>query len=287
MGITTGTATMRASKYDIPRLAAGLRAEGIDLEYLEETTSTMDVAKDFGLSRTLVVADYQTAGRGRYGRDWLALQGRSVLMTYAEPWGFPGDPSVESILPPQVFANESCSALREVTGSPDIRLKWLNDFVAHGKKIGGVLLENVKYKNPDRLYVKLFGIGINVHYRNADEAFPDTDYGAISLDELACPRKFDRTDVVLAIAKHWSCARNDLRVMESNARVFAFHDERYQGNASLLGRNVRISGLGQNRDQIIAGRVLSSPLGRGLFIDVNGSETEITEYNFKTKVEVL
>ncbi len=278
---------MRASQYDIPRLAAELSAEGIGLEYLEETTSTMDVAKEFGPSRTLVVADFQTAGRGRHGRDWLARQGRSILMTFAEPWGFPGDPSVESILPPQVFANEGCDAIREVTGSPDVGLKWLNDFVAHGKKIGGVLLENVRYKNPDQPYIKLFGIGINVHYKNADEAFPDTDYGAISLDELVCPRKFDRTDIVLAISRHWANARNDLKVMESNPRVFAYHDDRYRRNASLLGRDIRISGLGQNRDQSIIGRVLSSPLGRGLFIDVNGVETEITEYNFKTKVEVL
>lgn len=278
---------MKISEYDIPRLATGLRAEGYELEYLPETTSTMDVAKEFGLSRTLVVADHQTAGRGRYGRDWLAHQGRSILMTFVEPWGFAGDPPIDSVLPPQVFANEGCSALQEVTGSSEIGLKWLNDFVAREKKIGGVLLENARYKSPDRPYAKLFGIGINVHYLNADQAFPDTDYGAISLDELPCPRVFDRTDIILAIAKRWVNGRDDLRVMDSNPRVFESHDSRYRRNASLTGQLVRVSGLGPKQDEVVVGRVLSSPLGRGLIVNEYGIEIEITEYHSKTKVEVL
>lgn len=287
MGNTTEALSVRTSEYDLSRLEVGLRVEGYELEYVPETASTMEIARDFGLSRTVVVADHQTAGRGRHTRDWLDAPGRSVLMTYVEPWGEAKDPPVTSILPSHVFANDSCSALQELTGSSEIKLKWLNDFVARGKKIGGILLENVRYKGPERPYAKLFGIGINVHYLNANETFPKTAYGAVSLDELDCLRVFDRTDIILAITKWWVNGRNDLRLMNYSPGVFKSHDDRYQRNASLVDKIVRVSGLGPNRDERIEGRVLKSPLGQGLLMEVNGAEIELTDYNYKTEIEVL
>lgn len=298
MSDAVGVAVNQKNGYDFPRLNSGLGNLGYALEYFEETGSTMDDAKMFGSQPTVVLAGHQTAGRGRYGRSWQDEAGNSVIMTVVEPFNeATGDPAVDSILPSQVFVTEACVALQAVAETSDIQLKWLNDIVACsktcvgvGKKLGGILVENTLYKGPDKTYPKLFGIGINVNYPSADTSFPATDYGAISLREVAPVSTFDLTDIVLAIIKQWQAGRNDLRAIEHNINVFNYHDARWQDNAALIGRLVQISGFGIDKDQVAVGEVVATPLNRGLVIvDGSGAKREIQnqEYHSTTIVKVL
>lgn len=283
--------------YDLARLRAGVEPFGYAIEYFDEITSTMDAAKMFGLQKTIVLAGYQSAGRGRAGRDWEAEPGRSVLMTVIEPFNeVAGDPAIDSIIPSQVFVADACVGLQTVMGSTIAGIKWLNDLVActkdqhNGRKLGGLLVENTGYKGPHRSYPKLFGIGINVSYENANRSFPKTDYGATSLREIAPGAEFDLTDVVLAVIRQWQTGRNDLRVIESNANVFQYHDRRWQGSASLIGKMIEVLGFGADRDQSLIGKAIATPLGGGLvLVDRSGNKKVIQdqEYHSSTVIKVL
>lgn len=297
MSDVSGVSTNKYDVYDLERLRTGVEPYGYAVEYADETKSTMDMAKLFGLQKTIVLAGYQTAGRGRHEREWEAEAGRSVLMTVIEPFNEAArDPAIDSIIPSQVFVTDACVGLQTVLGSSKVGIKWLNDLVArtqnehNGRKLGGLLVENTSYKGPDRPYPKLFGIGINVNYENANKSFPNTDYGATSLKEIAPDAEFDLTDVVLAVIRQWQTGRNDLRVIESNANVFRYHDKRWQGNASLIGQMIEVSGFGAKRDHSVIGEAVATPLGGGLvLVDRDGNERLIKdqEYHSSTVIKVL
>ena len=90
---------------------------------------------------SVVVADSQTAGRGRAGRTWEAPPGTALLATFV----LPPDPIV--VFRAGVAAARACG--------PDVRLKWPNDLMLDDRKLGGVLAEI-------RGERALVGIGVNL-----------------------------------------------------------------------------------------------------------------------------
>jgi BirA family transcriptional regulator, biotin operon repressor / biotin---[acetyl-CoA-carboxylase] ligase len=90
----------------------------------------------------VVVADHQTAGRGRLGRSWEAPPGSGLFATFVVPL----DPL--AVFRCGVAAAEACG--------PRVRLKWPNDLLLRGRKLGGVLAEAVP---PGRCLV---GLGVNL-----------------------------------------------------------------------------------------------------------------------------
>lgn len=103
----------------------------------------------------IAVTEFQTAGRGRLGRQWLAPRGSSLLMSVflIEP--------VESPLISLVglaMANAACTAIENVTDvSPGVR--WPNDLVVEDRKLGGVLVETAAIDAQRRCVV--IGMGLN------------------------------------------------------------------------------------------------------------------------------
>jgi len=130
-------------------------------ESLASTNSTLRELLEQGAGHgTLVVADSQTQGRGRYGRYFHSPKGSGIYMSLLlekERLGLT-DASLLTI-----FAGAcTCRALRLLTGKP-VEIKWINDLFLQGKKVGGILAEAV-----DDYFI--LGIGINV--RPSAEAFP-------------------------------------------------------------------------------------------------------------------
>ncbi|MCU0861191.1 MAG: biotin--[acetyl-CoA-carboxylase] ligase [Methanomassiliicoccales archaeon] len=127
---------------------------------LDEVTSTNDVAKAKGKEGEpeglVVVANRQSAGRGRMGRSWSSPEGGLYLSLLLRP----------GIDPDQVLRMTvlSCvpvaEAIEEVTGlRPE--LKWPNDVLVRGRKVAGILAEGVS--KGMRLEMIVLGIGINVN----------------------------------------------------------------------------------------------------------------------------
>ncbi len=133
--------------------------------FLLSTTSTNDVARDLA-SRgapegTVVVADYQTAGRGRMGRRWLAPPGTALLCSIL----FRPDVSPDRAHDlTTIVALAAADAVQE-TAELAVALKWPNDLIVvrpeGWRKLGGLLAETGF--SADRLEYVVVGIGINVN----------------------------------------------------------------------------------------------------------------------------
>jgi BirA family biotin operon repressor/biotin-[acetyl-CoA-carboxylase] ligase len=104
-----------------------------------------------------VVAEQQTAGRGRLGRPWLAAPGTSLLFSVNLRPSIPTPRLPELSI---VAGLSSAEAVRRVTGlMPDIKLP--NDLLVDGRKLAGILAE----ARDDRV---VLGIGINVNVPKED-----------------------------------------------------------------------------------------------------------------------
>ncbi|HAC45388.1 MAG TPA: biotin--[acetyl-CoA-carboxylase] ligase [Chloroflexi bacterium] len=119
---------------------------------LGSVTSTQDVARELPIG-SVVVADHQTAGRGRSSHSWEAPPGAALLVSFVLP------PNPVLSLAAGVAAAEACGRR--------VRLKWPNDLLLEGRKVGGILVE----ASPARA---ICGIGINLTWA------PE---GAAQLDE--------------------------------------------------------------------------------------------------------
>lgn len=120
--------------------------------------STNDIARQLLAQREppfLVVAEAQTAGRGRRGRQWQSPVAANLYWTLVVrlPGGIDASRGLSLVV--GVAAAE---AVATVTGV-DVALKWPNDLLVDGRKLGGILVELVP---AERGYVVIIGIGLNV-----------------------------------------------------------------------------------------------------------------------------
>ena len=129
------------------------------VELLRETTSTLDVAHRLGSSGaaagTLVIAEHQTAGRGRSGGKWSSAFESGLWLTIIER---PEDTSGLEVLSLRVGLR-SARALDRFAFEP-VRLKWPNDLYVDGKKLGGILIE-ARWRD-QRLEWVAIGLGVNI-----------------------------------------------------------------------------------------------------------------------------
>lgn len=107
---------------------------------LASVTSTQEVARDLPIG-SVVVADHQTAGRGRLARQWEAPPGSALLASF--------------VLEPHPLLSLAAGVAAAVACGPDVRLKWPNDLMLRGRKLGGILVEVGAGK-------AVVGIGINL-----------------------------------------------------------------------------------------------------------------------------
>ncbi|MBW7909350.1 MAG: biotin--[acetyl-CoA-carboxylase] ligase [Kiritimatiellae bacterium] len=149
-------------------LRAGLETESIGQPVLafDEVGSTNDVAKQMALQNApdglAVVARNQTGGRGRRGRTWASFPGQAVYLSVLlrPPAWPPGEVSWLGVLGGVAAAN----ALHEL-GVKNLRIKWPNDVLIEGRKIGGILVE--PRLGEGALAFAVLGIGINVQQEHS------------------------------------------------------------------------------------------------------------------------
>src|SRR5688500_2328141 len=106
----------------------------------------------------LLVAERQTAGRGRMGRAWQSAPGDSLTFSLGLP------------LAPADWAGLSLAVGVSVAESlhPAVRLKWPNDLWVDDRKLGGILIETASFGEGAGGRYAVIGVGINVAARGAD-----------------------------------------------------------------------------------------------------------------------
>ncbi|MBI5652249.1 MAG: biotin--[acetyl-CoA-carboxylase] ligase [Chloroflexi bacterium] len=184
--------------------------------YHERVGSTNDIAKQLAdagePAGTLVIADEQTAGRGRLGRTWIAPARTSLLMSLILR---PALAPHQSARVTMAIALGASDAIRAETGL-DARIKWPNDLLVRGKKCAGILAESGIVG--EQLEYVIVGIGLNVNFAAASSANIPRDATTIA-DELG--REFPRAQLAHAILEqieHYYlrlCAGENLRAIWS------------------------------------------------------------------------
>ena len=137
------------------------RFVGQRIVYYPILISTNDLAKELAKqgasSGTTVIAEEQTAGRGRMARTWYAPAGSSLLFSVILR------PHLEPSRLPQLLmasALATAAAIERSIGLP-VGLKWPNDVILRGKKAGGILIEAAL--SGEKLDYAVIGIGLNVN----------------------------------------------------------------------------------------------------------------------------
>jgi BirA family transcriptional regulator, biotin operon repressor / biotin---[acetyl-CoA-carboxylase] ligase len=136
------------------------------VEVFESVGSTLDVAHDRAAAGkpagTLILADTQTAGRGRQGRTWTSEPGAGIWLALIER---PADKSALDVLSLRIGIGIA-ESLEPLIGEP-LRLKWPNDVYRGSGKLAGILIE-ARWKGAEVEWVAI-GVGINVRVP-ADQA---------------------------------------------------------------------------------------------------------------------
>lgn len=140
---------------------------GQKLLYLSVVDSTNTKGKELAEqgypNGTLVVADSQTAGRGRRGRVWESPAGNSIYMSLLlKPKINPNHASMITLVAALALSKAISDTTNRTAG-----IKWPNDIVMNGKKVCGILTE--MSAQPNYVNYIIVGVGINVHMENFPE----------------------------------------------------------------------------------------------------------------------
>jgi BirA family transcriptional regulator, biotin operon repressor / biotin---[acetyl-CoA-carboxylase] ligase len=235
---------------DVARLqkAGKLQLPGVSIEVLEESASTNAVvaqqAREGADEGLVVVAEHQTAGRGRLDRTWetpprsaltFSLLLRPTAPSRSWPW-----------LP--LLAGYAVDKALKADGY-DAGVKWPNDVLIGERKVAGILVERV---DTDQGPAAVVGIGLNVGM--TAEELPVREATSLAVESGSAP---DRTDVLLAVLQTlWEAyaawqTGGDLAGMRLA--------ESYTAACVSIGREVRVD--------LPSGEVLS---GRAVEIDPGG-----------------
>ncbi len=154
----------------------GTKYIGKKVSYREEVASTMDEAAGHARAGapqgTLVVAEAQSQGRGRRGRNWSSIKHKGIYASLIlRPTLAPQRASILTLL----VAVSIAEVLRQEAGV-ECRIKWPNDIVVGSRKLGGILTE--LEAEIDTVHFAVLGFGLNVN--TARSALPP---GATSLKE--------------------------------------------------------------------------------------------------------
>lgn len=168
---------------------------GSRLEYFDITDSTniraRKLAEEGAPHGTLVVADSQSAGKGRRGRHWESPKGVGIWMSLLLR---PALPPIRASMLTLVAGMAVVKGVRAVTGLEPM-IKWPNDVVLGGRKISGILTE-MSTEDEWVRYV-IIGIGINVN----NEEFPEELAGTAASLKGEKGVSIRRSPVIAALAE--------------------------------------------------------------------------------------
>ncbi len=149
--------------------ALGEHADAFDLRRVDRCASTNSMLVEHipadGGRIPVLVADHQTAGRGRRGRQWCSWPEGSLA--FSALWRFAdGAPAPAGL---SLAAGLALARALENLGAEGVQLKWPNDVLIHGGKIAGILIELLPGRG--RVPAAVIGIGVNLRLP-ADAAIP-------------------------------------------------------------------------------------------------------------------
>ena len=200
---------------------------GKKIQVFRETTSTNDVAERLaqdGLPEgTVVMAESQSAGKGRLGRQWVSPGRKSLLFSIILR------PDLRPTEVSQLTLMAACSIAGALTrlSQDTFQIKWPNDVLYQGKKVAGILTE--MRCDMDRIRYVILGIGINI-LQGADD-FPDEFRERATSLAMTMESPPTRPEVAAAVLGHL-----DRDLQEVRQTGFAPCLERWKSMSCTLNR---------------------------------------------------
>ncbi|MEY4684735.1 MAG: hypothetical protein RLZ25_1194 [Pseudomonadota bacterium] len=174
----------------VTRLLGPLHIESI----LESTNSTlMQMALGTAPNGTVVLAEFQKQGRGRIGRSWLSPLGGGICLSLL--WRFQDPREVSGL---SLAVGVGLARALESIGARDVALKWPNDLLWQGSKLGGILIEIAGEAHGSCAVV--IGVGLNIDLPTEIEA--RIDQSATDLRRVLGGKTGIRNDMVAGFISH-------------------------------------------------------------------------------------
>ncbi len=156
------------------------KALRVDVQAVLDSTSSRIVETSSQADPQALIAEFQNAGRGRRGRQWLTPFGSQLAVSMA--WSFESMPRQLTTLP--LAVGVACARVVRSCGITDVGLKWPNDILVDGRKLGGILLEH-RGESGSACRV-IIGVGINVSLQVEQATSVDQPWA--SLNQLLASR---------------------------------------------------------------------------------------------------
>lgn len=206
--------------------------------YYKTIDSTNTAAKNAECKDgTIFIAEMQTNGKGRMGRDWISDKKKGIWMSIV---------LMPKIVPERinqltlVTGLAVCETLTEIY-KLDFKIKWPNDIIIEGKKVCGILTEGVAEANKVKV---ISGIGINVNSKN----FPaDLENKATSI-YLLTGKKADRVEIINKFAENFEKYYNDFIISGTKNIMKKYKDLCITLNSEVVaikdGENIKANAVG-------------------------------------------
>ena len=153
-------------KLNLKKIYKDLPENRVKIDIFEEIDSTNDEAKKITLDKEfhIIIAEQQSKGRGRHGNKWSSPNSQNIYMTFCTENDL-------SFAPISLVAGVICkNSIKNIHDGVNIDLKWPNDLLHKNKKVGGILVEKVHYRENIKTIV---GIGINLNLKNKESWWGD------------------------------------------------------------------------------------------------------------------
>ena len=204
--------------------------------YLKETDSTNTRAKELAAQGapegTLVIAEKQTKGRGRRGRNWFSPSGGGIYFSLIlRPAISPGETPRITLMTAVVLAETLISMMKL-----KLRIKWPNDILVNGKKLAGILTEIST--EMDAVNYIVVGLGMNVNTRF--ENFPSEIKKSATSILIETGNRVPRIKFI----------QNYLKLYEKYYNMFKKNDfepimKRWKELADIIGKQIRVDVIGK------------------------------------------
>ena len=250
---------------------------GTRIVHLRRTSSTMDDARELvqraknadELHGTVIIADEQTRGRGRFDRSWDSEPSEDILTSIIVC----PRPSISGQL--TIMASLGVALAVETLTDSIVEIKWPNDVLVDGKKVCGVIAEGSMMMDT---FAGILGIGLNVNMRTtADDS---RDYQATSLRELVgSDGAIDRVAILNVLLEKLN------EVYDAVDRGEAIMPE-WRGRLKMLGSEISVSmGAKNSVGDVISGVAEDvDEFGRLLIRESSGTLRAVASGEVTTRV---
>ena len=244
---------------EAPALHKGLKTKrfGRKIYTFETLDSTSNCARAIAAcgaaEGSVVIAEEQTEGRGRRGRQWHSDPGRNLMFSLILR---PDVPPEKMNLIPLYAAVALAEAIQKET---DLKVdcKWPNDLLIRGKKIGGILLEGALTRNT--IEYLIMGIGLNV---NQEEFPPELSPIATSL-KIEAGKELDRVGLFHTLLRTLEERYHSLSALVPESLVSA-----WLSRSPMLNKPVSVLQDGRQMTGIMTGLSKEG----GMILSVDGTD---------------